>query len=145
MWNFLWIFRFGICASMSRTWYFSICALTRYIFDWRIQCSSSKLNFGGYRTFVPTFILENQNFFSLLNDGRFDIWQVSHSVQWILITFCLGMRKFCNTCLIPFYLSLNVLSTILWYDLIMYIPYFREQFPRKLSFFEFKLMYCDLW
>ena len=25
------------------------------------------------------------------------------------------------------------------------IPYFRKQFPRKLFFFEFNLMYCDLW
>ena len=25
------------------------------------------------------------------------------------------------------------------------LPYFREQFPRKLFFFEFNLMYCDLW
>ena len=25
------------------------------------------------------------------------------------------------------------------------VPYFREQFPRKLFFFEFNLMYCDLW
>ena len=25
------------------------------------------------------------------------------------------------------------------------LPYFREQFPRKLFFFEFNLKYCDLW
>ena len=27
----------------------------------------------------------------------------------------------------------------------MSLPYFREYFPRKLFFFEFNLMYCDLW
>ena len=42
---------------MSPTRYFSICALARYFFDFKegIQCRSSKLNFEGYLTFLPTF------------------------------------------------------------------------------------------
>ena len=44
----------------------------------------------------------------------------------------------------PFADTKFVLS-ILKYVQIFKVPYFREQFPRKLFFFEIGLMYCDLW
>ena len=36
--------------------------------------------------------------------------------------------------------------TLVWVHFYkILVPYFREYFPRKLFFFEFNLMYCDLW
>ena len=43
------------------------------------------------------------------------------------------------------WLNFGAATFWIWILFLSCIPYFREQFPRKLFFFEFNLMYCDLW